>query len=266
MGRRKISKSKKIRIIKAVIFVIAAIGILFLLYPSYTNIVTALKQQNILSEWETQKETLSGDGIEPTEVVDSSETALEDIIEEYNGKNSEIIEESDNQDMEVYKDNQTDNNVDKEIVNYDDLTAEDFFPLKIRIPKIDLEWIVNEGEDRQTLKEGPGHIIDTPLPGDIGRCTFSGHRTTYGAPFNKVDELENGDLIYLETIKGKTFIYAVTEMEIVDPKDVYILEGTSKRELLLTSCHPEYSAAERIILVSELINIYPLELASTGNK
>ncbi|GAG62694.1 unnamed protein product, partial [marine sediment metagenome] len=154
----------------------------------------------------------------------------------------------------------TDNNIDEEVVDYKDLTAEDFFPLKIRIPKIDLEWIVNEGSDRQTLKEGPGHIIETPLPGDLGRCTFSGHRTTYGAPFNKIDKLEDGDLIYLETIKGELFIYAVTELEIIDPRDVYILEGSDKRELLLTSCYPEYSAAERVILIAELVNIYPLGL------
>ncbi|MBA7586924.1 hypothetical protein ES708_28931 [subsurface metagenome] len=260
MSRIKISKSKKIKIIKIIIFVIAGSGILFLLYPSYTNIVTALKQKNILSEWEAQKETLSEDGIEPIEAVEGSKTASDNIAKEDNGKSSEVIKESDDLDIG------TDNNADEEIVNYEDLNAEDFFPLKIRIPKIDLEWIVNEGTDRQTLKEGPGHIIDTPLPGDDGRCTISGHRTTYGAPFNKIDELIEGDLIYLETIKGKTFVYAVTGMEMVDPKDVYILEGTDKRELLLTSCYPEYSAAERIILISELINIYPLELASTGNK
>jgi LPXTG-site transpeptidase (sortase) family protein len=147
-----------------------------------------------------------------------------------------------------------------------EVAAEDFFPLKMIIPAVEMEFIVNEGADRQTLKSGPGHIPETPLPGDIGRCTLSGHMTTYGAPFNKIGSLEEGDLIYLETIGMGTFIYAVTGLEVVKPKDVYILESTGKKELLLTSCHPEYSAAERIILIAELINIYQLDIASVINQ
>ena len=255
MDKKKNSKSKKIRIIKIIIFVVAGAGLLFLLYPSFTNTVVKAKQANVLSEWEAQKENLSKGGMEQAEPVESSDNAPGNVPEEENKKNEGIIGKSGSSGVNTAK-------VDKEIVNYKDLTAEDFFPLKIRIPKIELEWIVNEGSDTKTLKEGPGHIPETPLPGDTGRCTISGHRTTYGAPFNKIDRLENGDLIYLETIKGDLFTYAVTGLEIVKPKDVYILEGTNKKELLLTSCYPEYSAAERIILMSELLNIYPLELAS----
>jgi len=252
--RRKNSKSKKLRIIKIISFIFIGAGLLFLLYPSYTNIIAEIKKVSILSEWEAQKKTFTEEEKKSAELVENSKITSKDILEEDNEKGNEIIEESDGSSIG------TDNNIDEEIVDYKDLTAEDFFPLKIRIPKIDLEWIVNEGTDRQTLKEGPGHIIETPLPGDLGRCTFSGHRTTYGAPFNKIDELVKGDLIYLETIKGELFIYAVTELEIIDPRDVYILEGSDKRELLLTSCYPEYSAAERVILIAELINIYPLGL------
>ncbi len=150
----------------------------------------------------------------------------------------------------------------KEEVYYSILTAEDFFPLMIRIPKIGLKLIVNEGADTKTLKQGPGHIPETPLPGDTGRCTISGHRTTYGSPFRRIGELEDGDFIYLETFKDRKLIYVVTGQEIVGPEDVYILAGTDKKELLLTSCHPEYSAAERLIIISELIKIYSLEAAS----
>ncbi len=253
-ARRKNSKSKKLRIIKIISFIFIGAGLLFLLYPSYTNIIAEIKKVSILSEWEAQKKTFTEEEKKSAELVENSKITSKDILEEDNEKGNEIIEESDGSSIG------TDNNIDEEIVDYKDLTAEDFFPLKIRIPKIDLEWIVNEGSDRQTLKEGPGHIIETPLPGDLGRCTFSGHRTTYGAPFNKIDELVKGDLIYLETIKGELFIYAVTELEIIDPRDVYILEGSDKRELLLTSCYPEYSAAERVILIAELVNIYPLGL------
>jgi len=205
---------KATKIIKIITFVFIGTGVLFLLYPTITNVISDVKKAGTLSEWEEQKEASS-----------EEEAVSEDITAESDTEGDAALEDK------VLVDDTK-----EETVDYNSLTADDFFPLKIIIPQIDLEWIVNEGSDRQTLYEGPGHIIDTPLPGDVGRCTFSGHRTTYGAPFNKIDDLVKGDLIYLETIKGEVFTYAVTELEVVDPKDVYILEGSEKRELLLTSC------------------------------
>ena len=259
MDKKKNLKSKKIRVIKIIIFVIAGTGLLFLLYPSFINTVAEAKQADVLSEWEAQKENLSEEGIEQAEPVESSETAPGNVPEGENKENEGIIGKSGSSDVNSAK-------INKEIVDYKDLTAEDFFPLKIRIPKIELEWIVNEGSDTKTLKEGPGHIAETPLPGDAGRCTISGHRTTYGSPFNRIDELESGDIIYLEIIKDELFTYVVTGSEIVNPEDVYILEGSYKKELLLTTCFPEYSGAQRLIIIAELVNLYPLELASAENK
>jgi LPXTG-site transpeptidase (sortase) family protein len=236
--KKRLSGSRKLKIAKIVIFAVLGIGVLFIMYPTITNVISDVRKAGTLSEWEEQKEA----SIE-------EETAAEDATAESDTETDAAVEEP-----EITVDD-----TQEEAVDYSSLTADDFFPLKMIIPAIDFEWIVNEGSDRQTLYDGPGHIIETPLPGDVGRCTFSGHRTTYGAPFNKIDDLEKGDLIYLETIKGEVFTYAVTELEIVYPEDVYILEGSEKSELLLTSCNPEYSAAERIVLISELINIYPLE-------
>ena len=99
------------------------------------------------------------------------------------------------------------------------------------------------------------------MPGETGRCVISGHRTTYGAPFNKVDLLEIGDLIYLETKNGFLFTYSVTGTQIVRPEDVYILKGTIKKELLLTSCEPKFSGARRYVIFAELLEIFPLEVA-----
>lgn len=255
MKKIKFPKSKKIKILIIATAVIAAAGVLFLLYPTFTNIVGRVRQAGALSEWEVKREAPPGEEIEPAEAGEEEEGAPAAAGEDDAGEDitSNIKEETEN------------GEAGKEEINYSSLTAEDFFPLKIKIPKIELELIVNEGADTKTLKQGPGHIPETPLPGDTGRSAISGHRTTYGSPFRRIDSLEDGDLIYLETIKGELFIYAVTGLEIVKPQDVYILEGTAKRELLLTSCYPEYSAAERIILISELIEIYPLELVSGKN-
>ena len=99
------------------------------------------------------------------------------------------------------------------------------------------------------------------MPGEIGRCVISGHRTTYGAPFNKIDLLEIGDLIYLETKNGFLFTYSVTDTQVVRPEDVYILKGTIKKELLLTSCEPKFSGARRLVIFAELLEIFPSEIA-----
>jgi sortase A len=127
------------------------------------------------------------------------------------------------------------------------------------IPAIESEWIVNAGSDSQTLKQGPGYIIGTSLPGQPGRCAIAGHRTTYGAPFNRVDELKRGDIIYLETLDGKEFEYIVKQQLVVDPEDIYVLEGDQIPELLLTTCTPKYSASKRLIIIAELLDYYKLE-------
>lgn len=259
MNKERIPGSKRIRIIKIIIFVVAGAGLIFMLYPSVVNAIVGARQADVLSEWEAQKEVPSGEAVEDAESIESSGTTTEDIIEEEDTGGTDNIEQSGSSSVSSA-------DAGKETLDYSSLTAEDFFPLKMSIPGIDLEQISYEGADIQTLKQGPGHIEETPLPGDNGRCTISGHRTTYGAPFRNIDDLEKGDLIYLETINGGLFTYAVTGIEIVKPKDVYILEGTYKKELLLTTCEPEYSAARRLVVIAELVNLYPLDLASAADK
>ena len=108
------------------------------------------------------------------------------------------------------------------------------------------------------LKKGPGHYPETPLPGQEGNAAIAGHRTTYGAPFNRVDELEPGDEIIVETVQGK-FRYVVKDEDgdgdghmIVSPSQVEVLEDKGDNRLTLTACHPKLSARQRIVVVAEL--------------
>ena len=78
------------------------------------------------------------------------------------------------------------------------------------IPAIGVDKIVVEGVSLADLKKGPGHYPETPLPGQEGNAAIAGHRTTYGAPFNRLDELEPGDEITVTTVQGE-FTYEVTE-------------------------------------------------------
>jgi len=122
---------------------------------------------------------------------------------------------------------------------------------RIVIPKIGVDKIVVEGVALPDLKKGPGHYPDSPLPGQEGNAAIAGHRTTYGAPFGRIDELVAGDEITVETVQGE-FTYRVTEQLIVSPSQVDVLEDKDDNRLTLTSCHPKYSARQRIVVVAEL--------------
>jgi sortase A len=121
----------------------------------------------------------------------------------------------------------------------------------LRIPAIGVDKIVVEGVALPDLKKGPGHYPNTPLPGQEGNAAIAGHRTTYGAPFNRIDELVAGDEIFVETVQGE-FRYLVTEQLIVSPTQVEVLDDKGDNRLTLTACHPKYSARQRIVVVAEL--------------
>ncbi len=123
----------------------------------------------------------------------------------------------------------------------------------ITIDKIGLEAVVFEGVGRQTLKEGPGHMPWTPVPGQPGNAVISGHRTTYGRPFYDLDLLELGDLIEVETAVGVS-VFEVRDISIVLPTDVYVTAPIPGAWLTLTTCNPRFSARERLIVQAEMVD------------
>jgi sortase A len=124
---------------------------------------------------------------------------------------------------------------------------------RIVIPKIHLDTIVVQGVDLGDLKKGPGHYPNTPLPGEAGNAAIAGHRTTYGAPFGNVDQLEAGDEIDITTVQG-SFRYEVSDKQVVSPSKVQVLDNQGDNRLTLTSCHPKYSARQRIVITAVLKN------------
>ena len=121
----------------------------------------------------------------------------------------------------------------------------------IKIPKIGVDRVVVEGVSVPDLKKGPGHYPGTAMPGQIGNTVISGHRTTYGAPFNRLDELKVGDEILVYDRTGP-FKYIVSENKVVGPAAVEVLNPSSDARLTLTTCHPKFSAKERLIIVAQL--------------
>ena len=123
----------------------------------------------------------------------------------------------------------------------------------IRIPKIDVDEALFEGVDVPTLKNGPGHMPGTPLPGHPGNAVLSGHRTTYGRPFFDLDQLEPGDIIEVESEVG-LHVYEVRELRVVLPHDFWVTYDRSGGWLTLTTCNPKFSAKERLIVWAEMVS------------
>ena len=123
----------------------------------------------------------------------------------------------------------------------------------LRAPAMDgLDVIVVQGTDTASLEKGPGHFPDTSFPGERGTVGIAGHRTTYGAPFRYADSMERGDRIVLEMPYAK-FVYRVQKTAIVDPRNVGVVRNVGYERLVLTSCHPLYSAAQRLIVFARMV-------------
>jgi sortase A len=148
----------------------------------------------------------------------------------------------------------------------------------LHIPRLgeDYQRVVVEGTSHAALKDGPGHYSDSARPGEVGNLAIAGHRTTYGSPFRDLDLVRPGDPIVVET-QDSWFVYRVLGdpatgdfgtdpsgikgLEIVTPEDVQVINpvpdaavGTPPTHayLTLTTCHPRFSAAQRLIVHAEL--------------
>lgn len=122
---------------------------------------------------------------------------------------------------------------------------------RIVIPKLGVKFVIVQGTSSGDLEKGPGHYTDTAFPGARGTVGIAGHRTTYLAPFRHIDDLARGDRVELRMPYG-AFAYTVDGTKIVSPRDVSVLRHRSGDWLVLTACHPLYSAAQRIVVSARL--------------
>lgn len=127
---------------------------------------------------------------------------------------------------------------------------------KIELPTLGRKYFVVQGTDTDDLRKGPGHYDDTPLPGRGGTVGIAGHRTTHGAPFRTIDQLRPGQDVIVDMTYG-TFTYQVQKTKIVDPTDVSVKNKVGYERLILSACHPLYSAAQRIVVFLKLVRRGP---------
>jgi sortase A len=131
---------------------------------------------------------------------------------------------------------------------------------QIVLPTIDRSYFMVEGIDTASLRKGPGHYPKTPLPGEPGTVAVAGHRTTFGAPFRYIDKLEPRDRIVLEMPYG-TFTYRVERTRIVPPTEISVTDPVGYKRLILSACHPLYSAAQRIVVFARQVRRGPARVS-----
>lgn len=218
-----------------------AIGIVIIAYPFYTNFVMKSRESDVLSSWENQINLNSTMQATTTDTLTGNDTQTTD--QSGNTSQSQTTQSGDqSQSSKTTSGGQT-------------AQSQYVIPgatFKITIPKINSSWVGYEGTNIPSLKRGPGHYIGTAKPGELGTCVIAGHRTTYGKPFNRVDELVNGDQIILETMDGKQFTYLVTGKMEVLPNDLSAIKQTEYASLILTTCTPKYYAKRRLLIFAKL--------------
>ena len=127
---------------------------------------------------------------------------------------------------------------------------------EIYIPKIDVRWMMVQGSDKEALKKGPGHIVETSLPGAGGNFAVAGDRVLYGAPFLNLNEIAPGDLVKVRMPYG-TFTYRVTETFIVTPDDITVLQPVGYDAITLLTCDPPWDIKQRIVIRGSLEEVQP---------
>jgi len=132
---------------------------------------------------------------------------------------------------------------------------------RIEIARIGLNIVVIQGTDTASLEKGPGHYRNTPIPGQPGTVAIAGHRTTYLAPFRHIDQIREGDEVRVE-MPYAAFTYTVTRHAVVDPGDVGIIKPVGYDQLVLTACHPPYSAAHRYVVFAKLSRVDLFDISS----
>jgi len=123
---------------------------------------------------------------------------------------------------------------------------------RLRIDRIKANYVLVNGTDPASLRKGPAIYDDVPFPGAPGTTAIAGHRTTYGAPFRNIDKIRKGDELVVEMRYG-TFTYEVEKTQIVKPTALEVIRRVSYDRLVLSACHPLYSAARRIIVFARLV-------------
>jgi len=123
--------------------------------------------------------------------------------------------------------------------------------IRIRVPSIDVEAPVVEGDDWEALKQGAGHHVGSANPGESGNCIISAHNDIFGEIFRDLPDVDLGDEVFVYTA-SQVYRYVVTQKRFIEPDDVSVMYPTSSPVLTLISCYPYSIDSHRIVVIAEL--------------
>ena len=127
---------------------------------------------------------------------------------------------------------------------------------RIIVPRMGLDMVIVNGTDEESLKKGPGRYLGSALPGQGQLVYVAGHRTTYLAPFSKIDQLRKGDRVTV-VMPYATFVYRVSGYRIVPANDLSVLHSPGHELLELQACHPRFFATHRFIAFALPVEVIP---------
>jgi sortase A len=130
---------------------------------------------------------------------------------------------------------------------------------RLKVPRLGLNIIAVNGTEAGTLEKGPGRYagpLPSYVPGEGELVYIAGHRTTYLAPFSRIDRLRPGDAVTFE-LPYATFHYVITGHVIVPADDLAVLHSRQREILALQACHPRYYASHRYIAYAKLVRVEP---------
>jgi sortase A len=127
---------------------------------------------------------------------------------------------------------------------------------KLKIGRIGLSMVVVQGTDHETLKKGPGHYVQSGVPGEGHLIYVAGHRTTYLAPFADINDIRVGDYVTFAVPYG-TFTYRVRRHYVVPADQLSVLRDHGREVLRLQACHPRFFATHRYIVDAALVSVAP---------
>lgn len=208
--------------------VLVIIGLIIIMYPHIEDFINMNQQSQVL------KNISESEKIDRFRMLDDESERMALINEQFiRGSIKEISS----------KDIKEENSNDEEDKNGFEAVA------IMKINKIDLELAVLEGASESNLKIGPSILRESDEFGKIGNVSIAGHRSyTYGTQFNRLDEVEVGDEIQI-LYSGKQYIYIVSERFVVEPDEVWVLNGNGVDKMItLITCTPIKVATHRLII------------------
>ncbi|MGZ9587342.1 class D sortase [Paenibacillus marinisediminis] len=211
----------KIRIL-SVLLIVA--GIVVLSFPKLSEMYYSNQQEQLVKEWQE-----SFNNIQSV----SSQTE-ETTVEDEQSSSSEVA-------------------TNKQALSKQDFDANKDMEGILKIDKIDLLLPILHGATQSNMKTTAASIENTGTAGEVGNYAIAGHRNyTFGRNFNRLDELEVGDAIQVDT-RDQQYEYIVTEKLVVKPEEVWVLEGNGKdKEITLVTCEPMVDPTHRLIIKGKI--------------